>query len=212
MLAAGKPSSRYAVAGAGGHGRVVADALMASGEASLVGFLDDDAGLLGRGGALPVLGELTSWRQHQIDCIVLGIGANRARAQAYERLLATNATVARLLHRTALVSASAAIGDATVILAAAIVNTEARIGANTLVNTAAIVEHGCTIGAHVHLAPRSCLGGEVVVGDGSLIGLGSLVLPGLRVGNWCVIGAGAVVTRDVADGTVVAGVPARRMP
>ncbi|MCL4360225.1 acyltransferase [Patescibacteria group bacterium] len=51
----------------------------------------------------------------------------------------------------------------------------------------------------------------VVIGDGSYIGTGAILLPGVRIGNMSIVGAGAVVTRDVAERTVVAGVPARRI-
>lgn len=50
---------------------------------------------------------------------------------------------------------------------------------------------------------------DVVIGSNVLIGAGVIVLPGVRVGDSSVIGAGAVVNRDVTPGTVVAGVPAR---
>lgn len=49
----------------------------------------------------------------------------------------------------------------------------------------------------------------VVIGDGSDLGAGCIVLPGVRIGRGVQVGAGAVVTRDVADGSVVAGNPAR---
>lgn len=49
----------------------------------------------------------------------------------------------------------------------------------------------------------------VEVGDRVFLGLNSIVLPGVRIGPRSVVGAGSVVTRDVAGGTVVAGVPAR---
>ena len=51
--------------------------------------------------------------------------------------------------------------------------------------------------------------GPVSIGRGALIGTGSIVLPGVTVGAGAIIGAGAVVTADIADGAVVAGVPAR---
>ncbi|MCS7117757.1 MAG: hypothetical protein NZ957_03120 [Thaumarchaeota archaeon] len=50
-------------------------------------------------------------------------------------------------------------------------------------------------------------GAEIL--DGSVIGAGALIMAGVRIGSRAVIGAGAVVTRDVSDGDVVIGVPAR---
>jgi len=50
---------------------------------------------------------------------------------------------------------------------------------------------------------------EVVIGDGSDIGVGAVILPGVHLGMGVLVGAGAVVTRDHDNFAVVAGVPAR---
>jgi acetyltransferase-like isoleucine patch superfamily enzyme len=49
----------------------------------------------------------------------------------------------------------------------------------------------------------------VVLEDGCDLGIGAVILPGVRVGRGAVVGAGAVVTADVPAGAIVAGVPAR---
>jgi acetyltransferase-like isoleucine patch superfamily enzyme len=59
------------------------------------------------------------------------------------------------------------------------------------------------------VAPGVRLGGDVEVGEGALIGIGAVVLPGKKIGAWAVVGAGAVVTKDVAPNATVVGVPAR---
>jgi acetyltransferase-like isoleucine patch superfamily enzyme len=51
--------------------------------------------------------------------------------------------------------------------------------------------------------------GEVVIEDGCDIGIGSIILPGVKIGEGSIVGAGAVVTKDVKPYTVVAGVPAK---
>jgi len=88
---------------------------------------------------------------------------------------------------------------------------------------------GLVIGRHVGIAPavkivtsshslaeldRPILHGalefaSVEVGDGSDIGTGTVILPGVRIGRFAQVGAGAVVAADVDDYAVVAGVPAR---
>ncbi len=53
--------------------------------------------------------------------------------------------------------------------------------------------------------------GRIEVGEEAFIGTRSIIMPGVRIGNHSVVGAGSIVTKDVPDYTVVAGVPARKI-
>ena len=65
------------------------------------------------------------------------------------------------------------------------------------------------MGAHSHIGPGAVLTGNSSVGEGVLVGANATVLPGIKIGSGAKVGAGAVVTRHVTDGQVVAGNPAR---
>lgn len=50
---------------------------------------------------------------------------------------------------------------------------------------------------------------DVYIGDQTFIGQRCIILPGVKIGNNCIIGAGALVARDIPDRSVAAGVPAK---
>ena len=90
--------------------------------------------------------------------------------------------------------------------------TELHIGRDVLIGPNCYLtdaNHGTTDGFSVKSQPM-CLA-PVIVEDEAWIGAHVTVLPGVRVGKGAVIGAGAVVTRDVPAGAVAQGVPARVM-
>jgi len=195
------------VFGAGGHGKVVCDILLCSGEAVL-GFLDDSRphGELHLG--LPVLGG-ASWLDGREARVALGIGDNSARQRIAEACTNAGAQLVTAIHPRAVVARSAAIEDGVVIMALAVVNADARIERGAIVNTAAVVEHDCVVGAFAHVSPNSALGGSCTVDALAQLGIGASMLPGTRIGRDAVVGGGALVASDIAAGTSARGVPAR---
>ena len=53
--------------------------------------------------------------------------------------------------------------------------------------------------------------GKIAIGDNCFIGVGSILLPGVTLADNCIVGAGSVVTKSFEKGSVIAGVPAKRI-
>ena len=192
--------------GAGGHARVLLDALTSSG-AAILGLVDKDPALVGQKVlGYEVLGDDEVVRKHAPGSVRLvnAIGSNKTmdkRWSVYEAWRKAGYTFASVQHPSAIVSRHATAAAGVQVMAGAVVQACASIGENTIVNTGATVDHDCEIGAHVHLAPGVTLSGNVWVGDGTHIGTGAAVIQGRRIGARCTVAAGAVVVSDVADGT-----------
>ncbi|MDH3635814.1 MAG: acetyltransferase [Gammaproteobacteria bacterium] len=114
-----------------------------------------------------------------------------------------------IVHPSASVCETAALGAGTQVLSQALVSSDARIGEGCIINHRAAADHECQIGDGVHLAPGATLCGCVQVGNNVLIGAGAVVLPRVTIGDNTVVGAGAIVTRDLPANVVVVGNPAR---
>ena len=195
--------------GAGGHARVVVDALLSTGvDPSQLAVADEDAGKAGSdilGIPVALYGPAVASARGFHICI----GNNGVRRRLFDALPIDRAV--SVIHPAASVSSYAEIGPGSFIAASAVVAPCARLGVSCIVNHGAVVDHDCQIGAHSHIAPGATLAGNCHLGSGVLVGAGARVLPGVKIGDNAVVGAGAVVTRDVRAGVTVVGVPAREI-
>ena len=196
--------------GTGGHGQVVLDALLEAGIPSAAVVASDGA----------VEREGCTWLGLTVNCpeispdmfgeaVHVAIGDSTIRQRLTGRACDAGAIPASILHPSANVSRFATLGAGVFIAAAAVVAPETRLGTGVIVNHGAVVDHDCDISDFAHLAPNSSLGGGVRIGARTLVGAGAVILPHLTIGHDVTIGAGAVVTRDVAAGQTWTGVPAR---
>ena len=206
----GEVAAPLVVIGAGGHARVVIDAIEKEGRFAVAGVLDDAASpgteFLGYRilGGREVIDQPGTPRR-----AVVAIGAAAARGAWLAHLMDLGYELPVVVHPRAEVGRGVELGAGTVLLAGAVVNTGARLGRGVIVNTGASVDHDCLLGDLVHVAPGARLAGNVRVGQRAHIGIGACVIQGLELGADVIVGAGAAVVNTIPAGTTVVGVPAR---
>jgi len=199
------------VFGAGGHGRAIAEVATRAGW-RVAGFVDDAPGTKEkRCGSAHIFGDREwlrrfiprSWR------VALGVGDNHARKAIAEFLQAGGIALSTIVSSDAVVSTSCEIGAGAVIMPGAVVNADVIVGSGAILNTGSVVEHDARVGRFVHIAPHATLGGGSQAGDLTLVGMGAALLPAIRVGKRCVLGALSLATMDLPDDVTAYGVPAR---
>jgi sugar O-acyltransferase (sialic acid O-acetyltransferase NeuD family) len=202
--------------GASGHARVLRELATRLGY-ELVALFDNDPSATSPFADVPIyFGDdgFLAWRRSNgaveaRGLVAIGGARGRERTTLQEFLRTHGVEPATVVHPAAFVASDAMIGAGSQVLAQASVCSAASLGRCCIINTGASADHECTLGDGVHLAPGAVLAGCVEVGANTLIGPGAVVLPRTRIGRDAVVGAGAVVTRNVPDGVVVYGTPAR---
>jgi sugar O-acyltransferase (sialic acid O-acetyltransferase NeuD family) len=114
-----------------------------------------------------------------------------------------------LLHPLAWIGNRISIAMGTVVCAGSMLTTDLRLGAHTIVNLDCTIGHDCEIADFVTFAPSVNVSGAVTILEGCDIGTGACLIQGIRVGEWSVLGAGAVATQDVPANVTAVGVPAK---
>lgn len=202
------------VIGNGGHAKVVVSALRMDPAVEVLGLLGPARS--GTFGGLPLLGEdsdLAAVHARGVVAAFIAVGDNDRRRRLFCEAEKIGFELPNAVHPRATVDATVRLGRGLAIMAGAVINTDCVIGDNSIINTGATVDHDCHIAHSVHVGPGVHLSGYVSVGAGTLIGIGAIVGRGrpLRIGESATVGSGAVVVRDVASGSTVVGVPARKL-
>lgn len=210
-----KTMKSVAIVGAGGFGREVLTLLRSLDplETSLrfAGFVSrdrPDPDLLRRANAQWLGDDESFLTAPTADAYVVGI-ADPLRRQELARLFDESGLEAiSLIHPTASIGFDVEIGLGTVVCAGSVVTTNVRVGTHVHLDRLVNVGHDCVIDSFVTAHPGAIISGGVHLKERSTIGAGACILPGRRISADAIVGAGAVVTRDVADSVTVVGVPA----
>ncbi|PAP76392.1 acetyltransferase [Rubrivirga marina] len=178
---------------------------------NVLGFLDDDPEQHGQSiHDLPVLGG-AGWLTNRSDVqVAVGIGSTPAKRKVVRRLAdAQHSAFATLIHPRAWIGRRVGVGAGTIVCAGTMVTTDIEIGDHVILNLDCTVGHDTQIEQFTTVAPSVNISGDIRIGEGCDLGTGAAIIQGVSIGAWTVLGAGAVVVRDLPANVTAVGAPAR---
>ncbi len=198
-------AENYLILGGSGHAKVIIDIIKQNFPEKDIVILDDseECALSKQYG---IKGSINACMKYKNNPAIIAIGNNNIRSDIAKKYDLNYAT---LIHKSAIISPDAEIGEGTVVMPGAVINSGAVIGKHCIINSGAIVEHDCIIGDYVHISPGAHLGGTVKVGKCAWIGLGANVINNICIGEDTIVGSGATVIKDIQDDCTAVGCPAK---
>lgn len=202
-------AKRVAIVGAGDLGKSLQRQLADIPDLHVVGFFDDtmesNPHVLGR------IDDATNPEcQSRYDELVMGIGYRhlRFRQSLFEKFRDAGITWATVIHPAATLATSADVGQGAIVSAGCVLDVGVTIGANTLLNLGCVIAHDSSVGPHTFFGPSVNVAGFVTIGQRCFLGIGTTIIDSRQLGDGCQTAAGSVVTGDVGQSELVAGVPA----
>jgi sugar O-acyltransferase (sialic acid O-acetyltransferase NeuD family) len=202
------------IIGAGGFAMEVLETFHARNEIDNLAFFDETitskSKLFNRFNVLKTEEQVIKYFKNYNNQFTIGIGNPTLRNRMLNRFEILGGNLITTISPSADIgSYEVKIGRGCNILQNAILSNSCEIGIGCIVYYNAIITHDCVIGNFVEISPAASILGKVKIGDYSRIGANATILPKLTIGKNVTIAAGAVVTRDIPDNCMVAGVPAQ---
>jgi len=197
------------IIGCGGHSKNVIDAIQSKEEYIIEGILDnkknqtpiiDNIYIMGDDSLLGIL------RQRGLRNIALGFGNLNNRDFWRDfciKIQNLNFEFPAIIHKSAIVSKDAKIGNGSQVLAGAIIGPSVEIGECCIIGAGAVVSHDCIIGSYSDITPGAILGGSVSIGEGSVIGMGATIYFGLSIGRKVTVNNGVRIFRNINDDEII---------
>jgi len=203
------------IIGAGSFGKetaqIICDMNMDKKEWNLLGFIDETTGKIGSViNDTPVLGSF-DWFENNSNCnlyTVCAIGNPKDKYKLVKKADAFHVSFTNLIHPNANISKFVEMGTGNIICYNTFISVNTKIGNHISINPGCGIGHDTAIEDYSTLYWNITLSGNVKIRVGCEIGSKAVVIPKKAVGNWSVIGAGAVVVKDIPDNCTAVGVPA----
>ncbi len=170
-----------------------------------VGVIKNDRPILGKAEEIP-----SAFRKGGFDAVAIAVGYKhrRFRKEVYAALKRQDVPIATFVHPTSYVEKSALLQEGSIVLVDCTIDMDARIGENVLLDFRCFVAHHVKIGSHTYCGAAVNLAGNAEIGECCFLGINTTCIDGVSVGRNVQTAAGSVVTKDVPDHSLIAGVPA----
>ncbi len=209
---------KIVVLGADPQARIIPDILGALNDLELIGFVEWGEGrkfLIGDAAGFPVFSgnQFPEEVQSQMGSfeVIIAMSPMEKRKERIRQIKDLSLNPVTIIHPSAVISKSAEIGRGCLICPGVIIGPGAKIGDHTILNSAVTIDHDTVIQENVIMGAGVHLPGYVKVHSDTFIGVGSCSVNGVTIGHNCLIGAGSVVTKDIPDNVIAAGVPAKEI-
>lgn len=202
------------IIGAGTYGEVYLAYLQEAG-VEVVGFIDDNPDLQGATiKSVPVLGTVASLEtlknSHNAEAVYCPIGNNKLRVKFLQYAKELGYKTPNYIHPSVIISPNVNIGEGVYILLGSSVMPYTTIKDYVMISMNVGLAHHSILEEGVFLSTGCNFGASIHAKKYAYCGISSTIMTGIKeLGEDCLIGAGAVVIRDVPDRAVVAGVPAK---
>jgi sugar O-acyltransferase (sialic acid O-acetyltransferase NeuD family) len=139
---------------------------------------------------------------------ILGLGGCKNRFSIYTKFNSLGGNPISIVSRNAFISESSKLGKGINIMSFSLISSDTIVGDGCLINSHSCIHHDSILGDFVEVSPGAKVLGNSTIGAFTSIGANATILPKLTVGTNVIIAAGAVVTKNIPDNCMVAGVPA----
>lgn len=168
---------RIVIIGAGGHAKVVCDAILANGEYKIAGFVDAEIPV----GTVIFDGHKVIASQKDIpelnkfaDHFIIAIGNNQIREKLFIETV-QYLKPAIVVHPSCVIAKNITLSDGTVCLANSVINADCTIGKNVIINSCVVVDHDSIIGNNVHLSIGTMVGSNSSIADYTTTSIGQKI-------------------------------------
>jgi sugar O-acyltransferase (sialic acid O-acetyltransferase NeuD family) len=205
---------KIVIAGAGGFGREVLALIRNINQIKstfeVLGFVDDGFAVGTKVHELSVIGDVSMVEQTGAEGAVVAIGKTQLREEVVSRM-PSGLKFPNIIHPLAVFQDTERIqmGQGNIICAGNIFTTDIRLGNFCIINLACTIGHDATINDFCSIMPGVNISGGALLKRGVYVGTGGKLIKATTLGNYCIVGAGAVVDSEVEPNQTVVGVPAR---